>query len=285
MSKIEYMLEWILPYVRLIQPGAKLDYRLFADHVWQQLEKAGIEGVVRTPRLYIGSGRTFNYDAFPPDLKNATAEAWFYLFRNGYLSPAAPDDYLQAPDLYMLSVTKHGMAWFASKEPIPEDAQGYMAFLNSLIDSLDSIIEDYVRESLIAFNRGAFFVAAVMIGAAAEKEAYLLADSIVGALKDPIKQKKMQQVMSEGRSILLLEKSINEVLTPLRKTHRTVFDGSDAHVTSLFEAIRVQRNEAVHPKSATVSTDSVRMTILAFPHALAKAEGLRAWFIGNPNNI
>jgi hypothetical protein len=285
MSKIDYTLEWILPYVRRIQPGAKLDYRLFADHVWQQLEKAGVDGVVRTPQLHMGSGRTFHYDAFPPDLKNATAEAWFYLFRNGYLSPAAPDDYLQAPNLHILSVTKRGIAWFAGKEPIPEDAQGDMAFLNSLVDSLDSVIEDYVRESLIAFNRGAFFAAAVMIGAAAEKEAYLLADAIMVALKDPIKQKKMQQIVSEGRSILLLEKSINEELPPLRKTHRTVFDGSDAHVTSLFEAIRVQRNEAVHPKSAKVSSDSVRMTILAFPHALAKAEELRAFFIGNPSSI
>ena len=84
MSQIDYTLEWILPYVRRIQPGANLDYRLFADHVWQQLEKAGIPGVVRTPQLHMGSGRTFHYDAFPPDLKCATAEAWFYLFRNGY---------------------------------------------------------------------------------------------------------------------------------------------------------------------------------------------------------
>ena len=282
MSQIDYTLEWILPYVRRIQPGANLDYRLFADHVWQQLEKAGIPGVVRTPQLHMGSGRTFHYDAFPPDLKNATAEAWFYLFRNGYLAPAAPDDYLHAPNLYVLTVTKRGIAWFDSEDPIPEDAQGYMAFLQSLVGSLDSVIEDYVRESLIAFNRGAFFSAAVMIGAAAEKEAYLVADAILLALKDPAKQKKMQTVL-DGRSILQLENSINDVLPPLRKIHRTLFDGSDAHLTSLFEAIRVQRNEAVHPKSAKVSSDSVRMTILAFPHALAKAEELRAWFNGNPN--
>lgn len=33
--------------------------------------------------------------------------------------------------------------------------------------------------------------------------------------------------------------------------------------------------------SATVSADSVRMTILAFPHNLAKAEELRSWSIGH----
>ncbi|MBS1804438.1 MAG: hypothetical protein JST28_13815 [Acidobacteria bacterium] len=286
MGQIEYTLEWILSYVRRIQPGTSLNYRLFADHVWQQLERAGIDGVVRTPQQHMGSGRIFYYDAFPPELKNATAEAWFYLFRNGYLAPAAPNDYLHAPNLYdNLNVTKRGIDWFASSEPIPEDAQAYMAFIHGLVGSLDSVIEDYVKEALIAFNRGAFLAAAVMIGASAEKEAYLLAEAILVALKDATKRKKMQQIISESRSILLLEKSISDVLPPLRKTHRAVFDGSDAHLTSLFEAIRVQRNEAVHPKSATVSSENVRMTILAFPHALAKSEEMRAWFIGNPNSL
>jgi hypothetical protein len=37
--------------------------------------------------------------------------------------------------------------------------------------------------------------------------------------------------------------------------------------------------------SATVSADSVRRTILAFPHTLAKAEELRSWFIGHPESL
>jgi hypothetical protein len=161
MPQIQCTLEWLLPYVRRIQARGNIDYRIFADQLWAQLEKAGIPGVIRTSQFHAGSGRTFQYDALPGDLKNATAEAWFYLFRNGYMAPAAPADYLQAPNLYRLNVTQRGLAWFDSTEPIPEHAQSYVAFLRGLVPMLDSVIEQYVAESLVAFNREAFFAAAV----------------------------------------------------------------------------------------------------------------------------
>jgi hypothetical protein len=47
---------------------------------------------------------------------------------------------------------------------------------------------------------------------------------------------------------------------------------------SLFEAIRVQRNDAVHPQNAMVSDLSVRLSYQAFPQTLAKVEELRSWF-------
>jgi hypothetical protein len=63
------------------------------------------------------------------------------------------------------------------------------------------------------------------------------------------------------------------------------YEGSDTHLMSLFEAIRVQRNDAVHPMNATVSEESVRILIQSFPYALAKSETLRSWLIANPGSI
>jgi hypothetical protein len=54
---------------------------------------------------------------------------------------------------------------------------------------------------------------------------------------------------------------------------------------SLFEAIRVQRNNAVHPMNAKVSEESVRILIQSFPYALAKSETLRNWSIANTGSI
>ena len=59
MSQVQYTLEWLLPYVRRIQARGNIDYRLFADQLWAQLEKAGISGVCRTSQFHAGSGRTF----------------------------------------------------------------------------------------------------------------------------------------------------------------------------------------------------------------------------------
>jgi hypothetical protein len=218
------------------------------------------------------------------DLKNATAEAWFYLFRNGYMAPAAPDDYLQAPNLYRLNVTHRGLAWFNGDGPIPEDADNYIAFLRGLVPTLDPVIEQYVIESLVAFNREACFAAAVMLGAASEKAIYFLAESLLGAFLDPKKREKLEALLKRRRLWDLLD-TVAKLIHGVPNLPYEVTEGSEPHLISLFEAIRVQRNDAVHPMNASVSADSVRMTILAFPHALAKAQELRSWFIGHPNSL
>lgn len=284
MNEVRYTLEWLLPYVRRIQARGNIDYRLFADQLWAQLEKAGITGVSRTSQFHAASGRTFQYDAFPLDLKNATAEAWFYLFRNGYTAPAAPDDYLQAPNLYRVNVTQRGIEWFDGKEPIPEDARSYMAFLRGLASMLDPVIEQYVTESLVAFNREAYFAAAVMIGAASEKTIYLLAESLLDAFVDPKKREKLEVLLKRRKLGDLLD-TVGKLIHDASNLPYEVTEGSESHLISLFEAIRVQRNDAVHPMNATVSADSVRMTIVAFPHALAKVEELRSWFIKHPKSL
>lgn len=284
MPQAQYTLEWLLPYVRRIQARGNIDYRIFADQLWAQLEQAGVPGVVRTSQFHAGSGRTFQYDALPVDLKNATAEAWFYLFRNGYMAPAAPDDYLQAPNLYRLSVTQRGLAWFDGKGPIPEDAQSYMAFLRGLVPKLDPVIEQYITESLVAFNREANFAAAVMLGAASEKTIYLLAESLLNAFIDLKKREKLEGLLKRRKLWELLD-TVGKLIHDATSLPYEVTEGSEPHLISLFEAIRVQRNDAVHPMNATVSADSVRMTILAFPHAMAKAEELRAWLIAHPKSL
>jgi hypothetical protein len=65
----------------------------------------------------------------------------------------------------------------------------------------------------------------------------------------------------------------------------SVFRGSQFHLMSLFESIRVQRNDAVHPKTADVNEESVRLSYDAFPKALQKAEALRMWFDANPSTV
>ena len=65
----------------------------------------------------------------------------------------------------------------------------------------------------------------------------------------------------------------------------TTLEGTVTHLMSLIDAIRVQRNDAVHPMNATVSPDSVRLSFCAFPYALEKLDALRSWFLKNPQSI
>jgi hypothetical protein len=173
------------------------------------------------------------------------------------------------------------------REPLPEDAEQYMRFLRGRVPSLDPIVEQYVIEALTAFEREAYFASAVMLGAASEKELYLLAEAVFSALIDPKKQIKLRGLLDRRKLLELFEtvrdmihQAVTAKLIPYADS-----EGSTTHLMSLYEAIRVQRNDAVHPMNAIVSEDSVRLLLQSFPYALSKSEELRAWCLANPSSI
>ena len=62
-----------------------------------------------------------------------------------------------------------------------------------------------------------------------------------------------------------------------------VMGGTTRHLLSLFDFIRLQRNDAIHPMNFVVSADSVRFALNAFPSAFEKVEALRQWCTGHPS--
>jgi hypothetical protein len=166
---------------------------------------------------------------------------------------------------------------------MPEDVTGYMQHISSIVPSLDPVIRQYVQEGLGSFQREMFFSAAVMLGAASEKEIYLVGGSLVSALKNPTAQTQLTNLLN-GRSLYGLLNSVGNHVASCKKP-QNVFDGAQIHLISLLGSIRVQRNDAVHPNTANVDEDSVRLSYGAFPHALQKAEALRKWFAQNPGSV
>jgi len=182
-------------------------------------------------------------------------------------------------------LTQRGVMWAKSADAPPEDADGYLKFLHGLVPNLDPVIEQYIAEGLSSFERQTYFAAAVMVGAAAEKAIYLLADSILGAIKDTAREQKFSRLVEQRRLSTLLDSIEETVKGGVQTIPYPIFDGAVSHLMSLFEAIRVQRNDAVHPMNAKVSPDSIRLSFLAFPYALQKSDTLRNWFQANPKAI
>lgn len=81
------------------------------------------------------------------------------------------------PSFTRYLLTDFGKEWIKEQAVIPEDSQGYLTVLRQSIPKLDSVIEQYVNEALLTYNRCAFFAAAVMVGAASEKALYLLMEA------------------------------------------------------------------------------------------------------------
>src|SRR5579875_2128956 len=288
MAQNTFTLAWILPYVReALRQTSNFEFRTYANALFTQLEKAQVDGVARFPPGSYSGGQIFQYDAMPAELRALVSEAFFHIFHKGYIAPAAPDAALNPPHLHMFNVTRRGRAWFQGEEPLPEDAERYLKFLRVRVPAIDPIIEQYIIEALIAFERESYFASAVMLGAASEKELYLLAEAVLSALKDPKKHSKLKGLL-DRRKLLELFETVRDTINGAIAAKLLPYsdsEGASTHLMSLYEAIRVQRNDAVHPMNAIVSEDSVRLLLQSFPYLLSKAEELRAWFVANPTSI
>jgi hypothetical protein len=61
----------------------------------------------------------------------------------------------------------------------------------------------------------------------------------------------------------------------------SVHEESIDTLAALINAIRLQRNNAVHPIAAEVSKEELRLLLLAFPHVCKKAYDLIEWLNSN----
>lgn len=286
----KYSLSSILPFVRQSLSGmdayTKLEFVDFANRLWTTLETAHIPGVHRNPPGKGFDASLFEFGRSPSELRFAATEAFNYLHATGFtmLIPEGNHaGFYTVPGSYAIEgfyITERGAKWAASAEPVPEDSEVYMEHLHKRVPKLDVVIKEYVSEGLSAFVRGNDFSAAVMIGAAAEKSIYLLADSLKPALSNATKQTRLQDLIDVERSLKkLFDFVINEIKSGIQRKiiPYAVHEGAEAHIGSLIDAIRVQRNDAVHPQNAKVTPDSVRLSYQAFPAAVEKIEKLRDW--------
>jgi hypothetical protein len=286
MTQPPYTVEWILPFVREAVKGAhSFDYRWFVEALWSRLEIVQVQGVEKWGANEPGHVLRFKWSQAPPDLRFATNEAFFYLVRKGYIVAKVPEgSYQNAPNPHTYDVTPGGREWSDGTEPLPEDVAGYMKFLHNRVPTMDAVIEQYVAEAVRAFNAGLDFSAVVMLGAASEKALYLLADAMVEALKHQTDKKKLSDLL-QARSLNQLLTFIRDRLDHNRKVPNIPYDGALTQLLSLFDAVRTQRNDAVHPAAGQVSGDSVRLLTATFPYALSKCEEIRAWLMQNPQSL
>jgi len=72
-----------------------------------------------------------------------------------------------------------------------------------------------------------------------------------------------------------------DLLIEANKMPYSVHEGNTQHLLSMFEMIRVQRNDAVHPAIGEVNRAKVFLTIQTLPPALEVTYRLIEWFATN----
>jgi hypothetical protein len=158
-----------------------------------------------------------------------------------------------------------------------------MEFLRDTVQNLDPIIEQYVAESLNCYRQKLFFASAVMLGAAAEKAILLLLQAITSSMSNQSKKRKAARLLDRPRlpdifSIII--ETIN-TLTEANTIPYSVHRGSTEHLMSLFEMIRTQRNDAVHPICGHVDRTKVFISLQTIPAVLESVNLLIEWFESN----
>jgi hypothetical protein len=223
--------------------------------------------------------RTFRDLGLYHHIKIRFFECYHHLLTAGYIIPFSEN--MSAFSFFV--ITERGKKWAEGSDPVPEDIEGYQAHIKKEVPSIDPIVEQYILEALLAYNRGAFFAAAVMVGAASEKVVYLLTESIRSAAQEPMIEKKLSEALDRRSlfTMLNLVGSTVDRLVAAKIIPYQVHEGAGNHLISLQEAIRVQRNEAVHPVAGRVSAESVKLSLSAFPVAYKKSQDLISWFSTN----
>jgi len=188
------------------------------------------------------------------------------------------------PNLPFFRLTQFGQDFISQTAPHYYDPQDYMESLKNIVQNLDPVIEQYIFESLNCYRQQLFFASAVMIGAAAEKAILLLLQAITDSMSDPDSKRKASQLL-ERPNLPEIFDTINGNVDTLIKEKTipySVHQGCTEHLISLFEMIRVQRNDAIHPITGQVNRTKVFLSLQTIPTALESINKLIEWFNSNP---
>jgi len=122
-----------------------------------------------------------------------------------------------------------------------------------------------------------------MFGAAAEITVLSLFAAISRATEDTDIKSKLTQLLESAR-LPTVFRTITETLEPLTRDNTIpypIHQGCNEHLFSLFEMIRVQRNDAVHPAAGEVNQDKVFLTMQTLPIGIHCVHKLINWLSSN----
>lgn len=182
-----------------------------------------------------------------------------------------------------LRLTSFGRTIVDEVGPAYYDPEGYGKTIESIVSKIDPVIKQYAIEGLNCFKQRLFFASAVMFGAAAEKAILLLLESIGNAETDQKRKTDVTQLLDRPNlpRIFSTIQTIMDTLIKAKTMPYSMHQGSTEHLLSLFEMVRVQRNDVVHPVTSQVNKTKVFLTIQTLPVALEVAYRLINWFKKN----
>jgi hypothetical protein len=279
-----YTLSETIPLARIaLTQVNEFQFSQFVAALWMQLEPLKVDGVVRTDPIHSFTNEPFVYSHVPRQLRVVAAETFQFLLQNAFITPMSSDFPRHAPNGPVYAVSERGREWAEAGDHPVEDENGYIKHLLELVPQPDPVVLQYVTEGLRSFDRRTYLAAAVMLGAASDAAIYNLGDALLKAIQREKKRKELNELV-DRRRLGGLVIWIGKFVADAKEIQRN-FNGVEIHLMSLFDSIRIQRNDAVHPKTGLVSIHSLRLAFDAFPRAFQQATLLGDWLDANPGTF
>lgn len=217
------------------------------------------------------------------DPLNASEILWELLVQN-ILAPGnrVPGGGYQV-GLPFFHVTEYGESCLEADAVLPHDPDGYLKRLQQQIaQSLDCIVLDYVRESLLTFLGGYYLSSTVMLGVASERCIDLLANAFTDGIKDENRKATLEnKIKQAGRSTKRRFDTLRHELLAL-DLPLELNDALDIQLSGIFTLIRYSRNDTGHPTGQLIDRDIAYGNLTVFPQYCKRVYELIQYFNGSP---
>lgn len=147
-----------------------------------------------------------------------------------------------------LKLTEYGKKCLEQDDTIPLDPSGYIEGIKRILPQLDPVVLEYLSESITAFNRDLILSSTITLGVASEQVMLLLMEFFGNYISKSEQLKSAKDKIEAADSIFRKYKVFKDALSQLPKNIRTNFPQNfEVHLDTLFNFIRLNRNETGHP--------------------------------------
>lgn len=167
------------------------------------------------------------------------------LINTGFLYPGTSGD--QNSGYPWLTITEYGKEAFLKEDWLPYDPDGYIKALKAKIPTMDDITLTYIGEAVASYNRRHLLSATLTIGVASENLMLLLIEAYANWIKDAGRKARFLKKV-EGKFIAVQFKEFKkEFVADVRSLPKEFQSDWETYLDSIFNFIRLNRNDAGHP--------------------------------------
>jgi len=232
--------------------------RLKADRRWEQFDHEGT-----------GFDRFVEYIGDPgigrAKLRDYQQDVLWEFMIKGII---APGKNVHNPNPPWFRVTSYGQRVVDEQDLfLPHDPSGFLDSFRKAIKKRDKTVESYLQEALNCFNTGNMVASVVMLGVASERVFLLLCEAFLKSINSPAENSRFKKMLTQNAikpKMLWVFDKIEEIKD---KDPKGLPDNVSITLTSLFDFVRIQRNDLGHPKEIppVVTREQAYINLRMFP--------------------